>query len=250
MRPMRRAPRRCSRPARADHRLVPVADRSVHGDRSEAPEPRGPAAAVRAPAVRDRPPSRPHAAEPSAAVRRTRHAPGGATVVRGALRPGRRRPRASRCSVAAGGRGWMTRRPRPGTDRPRPLPPAPGAPHRTGQWALRVHSRGGTACAASARHAGRHGLNVYRRALASWYGPGLYGGHLGLRRAPRRRHARRGAQVAAVRHEGHPALPRPHRARPGRSTAARTSAPASSTSPPRRRAKLGFGSTGTVLTTR
>ena len=31
--------------------------------------------------------------------------------------------------------------------------------------------------AAASEHVGR--LNVFRRALASWYGPGLYGGHLG-----------------------------------------------------------------------
>lgn len=47
---------------------------------------------------------------------------------------------------------------------------------RTGRQRLRV-TFGGTAELTSARRgAGR--ANVYRRALASWYGPGLYGGHL------------------------------------------------------------------------
>jgi rare lipoprotein A len=52
-----------------------------------------------------------------------------------------------------------------------------------GAFAFRFHpSRPGSAvvrvrAAAATEHVGR--LNVYRRALASWYGPGLYGGHLG-----------------------------------------------------------------------
>ena len=41
---------------------------------------------------------------------------------------------------------------------------------RTGSWALRVRA------ATSNRLLGR--LNVYRHAYASWYGPGLFGGHL------------------------------------------------------------------------
>jgi rare lipoprotein A (peptidoglycan hydrolase) len=47
---------------------------------------------------------------------------------------------------------------------------------RTGTTRLRV-TFGGTAQLASARRAAGH-ANVYRRALASWYGPGLYGQHL------------------------------------------------------------------------
>jgi rare lipoprotein A (peptidoglycan hydrolase) len=41
---------------------------------------------------------------------------------------------------------------------------------RNGSWPLRVHA------AAANRLLGR--LNVYRHAYASWYGPGLFGGHL------------------------------------------------------------------------
>jgi rare lipoprotein A len=44
-------------------------------------------------------------------------------------------------------------------------------PRRPGSAVVRVRA------AAASEHVGR--LNVYRRALASWYGPGLYGGHLG-----------------------------------------------------------------------
>jgi rare lipoprotein A len=44
-------------------------------------------------------------------------------------------------------------------------------PRRPGSAVVRVRA------AAGGEHVGR--LNVYRRALASWYGPGLYGGHLG-----------------------------------------------------------------------
>ena len=85
---------------------------------------------------------------------------------------------------------------------------------RTGTKRVRVHF-GGTRDLSSARHlAGT--ARIYRRALASWYGPGLYGGHLGLRRHAEAGHARRGQQVAALRHEGHAALPRPHRPGPRR----------------------------------
>jgi rare lipoprotein A len=44
-------------------------------------------------------------------------------------------------------------------------------PRRPGSAVVRVRG------AAASEHVGR--LNVYRRALASWYGPGLYGGRLG-----------------------------------------------------------------------
>jgi len=56
---------------------------------------------------------------------------------------------------------------------------------RPGSWLVRVRLAGPQAAAATATPAstarpretvGR--LNVYRRAYASWYGPGLYGGHL------------------------------------------------------------------------
>ena len=44
-------------------------------------------------------------------------------------------------------------------------------PQSPGSALVRVQAGAGT------RHVGR--LNVYRHALVSWYGPGLYGGHLG-----------------------------------------------------------------------
>src|SRR3954454_13729856 len=47
---------------------------------------------------------------------------------------------------------------------------------RTASWALRVRLAGPGADTAVRQDAGR--LNVYRHAAASWYGPGLYGGHL------------------------------------------------------------------------
>jgi hypothetical protein len=47
---------------------------------------------------------------------------------------------------------------------------------RPGSHRLRVAFAGASDLRAARRLAGR--ANVYRRALASWYGPGLYGGHL------------------------------------------------------------------------
>jgi hypothetical protein len=47
---------------------------------------------------------------------------------------------------------------------------------RPGTHGLRVRFGGADGLPAARRLAGR--ANVYRRALASWYGPGLYGGHL------------------------------------------------------------------------
>jgi rare lipoprotein A len=47
---------------------------------------------------------------------------------------------------------------------------------RTGAWPLRVLFRGDAAHARAYHAVGR--LQVYRPAAASWYGPGLYGGHL------------------------------------------------------------------------
>ncbi|HSD76377.1 MAG TPA: septal ring lytic transglycosylase RlpA family protein [Solirubrobacteraceae bacterium] len=42
---------------------------------------------------------------------------------------------------------------------------------------VRVHVAGGDGLVAARKRVGR--LNVFRRALVSWYGPGLYGNHLG-----------------------------------------------------------------------
>ena len=50
------------------------------------------------------------------------------------------------------------------------------------------------------RHRGLGRLNVYRYAQASWYGPGLYGNHLGCGGTLGHSHDRRGQQVAALRH--------------------------------------------------
>ena len=47
---------------------------------------------------------------------------------------------------------------------------------RTGSPRMRVVFNGGRALTAAKRKLGR--ANVYRRAVASWYGPGLYGNHL------------------------------------------------------------------------
>jgi hypothetical protein len=94
---------------------------------------------------------------------------GRAIVVRGVLRP-RAAGRAVSLQVR-GGRGWVT------VDHARTE--STGAyhlrwtPRRTGSRSVRVHF-GGTRDLGSARRlAGR--ANVYRPALASWYGPGLYG---------------------------------------------------------------------------
>jgi hypothetical protein len=105
-------------------------------------------------------------------VRRTVMA-GQRVVVRGTLRPAGS-GRAVSLQLARTGGGWVT------VDHDR-------TDHqgryvlvwraaRTGTKRVRVHF-GGTRELSSARHlAGT--ARIYRRALASWYGPGLYGGHL------------------------------------------------------------------------
>jgi rare lipoprotein A len=105
-------------------------------------------------------------------VRRTVMA-GKRIVVRGALRPAGA-GRAVSLQLARNGGGWTT------VDHDRT--DAHGRyvlvwrSARTGTKRVRVHF-GGTRELSSARHlAGT--ARFYRRALASWYGPGLYGGHL------------------------------------------------------------------------
>jgi rare lipoprotein A (peptidoglycan hydrolase) len=107
-----------------------------------------------------------------ASVRRTVIA-GKRVVVRGALRPAGA-GRAVSLQVARSGGGWMT------VDHDR----TDGngryvlawRPAKTGTKRVRVHF-GGTRELTSTRHlAGT--ARVYRRAFASWYGPGLYGQHL------------------------------------------------------------------------
>jgi hypothetical protein len=104
-------------------------------------------------------------------VRRTVMA-GKAIVVRGKLRPAGA-GRAVSLQLARGG-GWKTVD-HDRTDRHGRYVLAWRAA-RTGTKRVRVHF-GGTRELSSAHHlAGT--AHIYRRALASWYGPGLYGGHL------------------------------------------------------------------------
>jgi peptidoglycan lytic transglycosylase len=105
-------------------------------------------------------------------VRRTVIA-GKRVVVRGVLRPAGS-GRAVSLQVRKRGGGWLT------VDHDRT--DAKGRyvlawrAAKTGTRRFRVHF-GGTRELSSARHlAGT--ARIYRRALASWYGPGLYGGHL------------------------------------------------------------------------
>jgi rare lipoprotein A len=123
----------------------------------------------------------PHAAVARAAVERARPGTGDVAIARRRLNvvAGRRALVSGRIAGAAAGRavalqrragaGWRT------IDRDRTATGGAFAfrfhPRRPGSAVVRVRG------AATSRHVGR--LNVYRRALASWYGPGLYGGHLG-----------------------------------------------------------------------
>ncbi len=105
-------------------------------------------------------------------VRRTVMA-GKAIVVRGALRPAGA-GRAVSLQLARGLGGWKTVD-HDRTDHHGRYILVWRAVH-TGSKRVRVHF-GGTRELSSARHlAGT--AHIYRRALASWYGPGLYGGHL------------------------------------------------------------------------
>src|SRR4051794_374808 len=76
-------------------------------------------------------------------------------------------------------------------------------PRRPGSAVVRVRGEAVT------RHVGR--LNVYRRALASWYGPGLYGGPPGCG-GPQAPRPPRGAGKTPPR--GAPSRPPPRRAGP------------------------------------
>jgi rare lipoprotein A len=105
-------------------------------------------------------------------VRRTVMA-GNSIVVRGALRPAGA-GRAVSLQLAKGSGGWRTVD-HDRTDRHGRYVLVWRAA-RTGTKRVRVHF-GGTRELSSSRHlAGT--ARIYRRALASWYGPGLYGGHL------------------------------------------------------------------------
>lgn len=176
-------------------------------------------------------------------VRRTVLA-GKAIVVRGALRPAGA-GRAVSLQLARGGGGWKTVD-HDRTDR-RGRYVLVWRAHRTGSKRVRVHF-GGTRELSSARHlAGT--AHIYRRALASWYGPGLYGGHLacGGRLTPgtlgvANKSLPCGTKVT-LHYRGRtvrvPVVDR------GPYVGAREFDLTAAT-----KARLGFGSTGTVLTTR
>jgi rare lipoprotein A len=105
-------------------------------------------------------------------VRRTVLA-GKRVVVRGTLRPAGS-GRAVSLQVRQSGGGWLTVDHDRTNGKGRYVLAWRAA--KTGTRRIRVHF-GGTRELGSARHqAGT--TRVYRRALASWYGPGLYGGHL------------------------------------------------------------------------
>jgi rare lipoprotein A len=105
----------------------------------------------------------------------TRHVRrGSAVLVRGSVRPGRagRTVHLQRRS----GRGWKTvGRARTGAGGGFR---ASWRPAGNGSYRLRVKFGGDSLNAAAGRTL-RKRVHVYRPALASWYGPGLYGGHLG-----------------------------------------------------------------------
>jgi rare lipoprotein A len=113
------------------------------------------------------------AARISAATRRLDVLAGHRAVVRGALRPG---GAGRRVVLQARLRGHYRTIARDRTD-------ARGRyllrvwRHRTGSMRVRVRFLGDADNLSVTRRVGR--LEVYRVAVASWYGPGLYGGHLG-----------------------------------------------------------------------
>jgi hypothetical protein len=127
----------------------------------------GDAAAQETPASGDRPDAT--AARVSAHTRQHVRR-GGVVLVKGAVRPA-----ASGRTVhvqISRGRGWHTvdraRTGRGGRYR------AAWRQHTAGRYAVRVVLRGGGATASASSRAGGR-LNVYRPAHASWYGPGFYG---------------------------------------------------------------------------
>jgi rare lipoprotein A len=176
-------------------------------------------------------------------VRRTVIA-GKRIVVRGVLRPAGA-GRAVSLQLARSGGGWVTVD-HDRTDR-RGRYVLVWRAAKTGTKRVRVHF-GGTRELSSARHlAGT--ARIYRRALASWYGPGLYGGHLACG-------GRLSAGTLGVAHKTLPCGTKVTLHYQGRTVrvpvvdrgpyvGAREFDLTAAT-----KAKLGFGSTGTVLTTR
>jgi hypothetical protein len=176
-------------------------------------------------------------------VRRTIMA-GKAIVVRGKLRPAGA-GRAVSLQLAKGRGGWKTVD-HDRTDRHGRYVLAWRA-GRTGTKRVRVHFGGTRELSSARRHAGT--ARIYRRALASWYGPGLYGGHLacGGRLTPgtlgvANKTLPCGTKVT-LRYRGRmvrvPVVDR------GPYVGAREYDLTAAT-----KARLGFGGTGTVLTTR
>jgi rare lipoprotein A len=168
---------------------------------------------------------------------------GRSVVVRGRLSPARR---GNTVALQLRGRGgWTT------VDRSRTT--AAGTyrlswrPRRAGTRSLRVHFAGTKNVRPDRRVVGR--ANVYRRAVASWYGPGLYGNKLGCG-------GRLSPGTVGVAHKSMPCGTRLTLRYRGRSVRTRvidrgpyvggrefdlTAAT---------KARLGFGSTGVVLSTR
>ena len=110
----------------------------------------------------------------SVQARRLHVLAGNRTTVRGRVRPGVRGLPVA-LQARRGGR-WVTARPRPHPRRG-PLPAARPRPLAPSARASACGFAAAPACAAAAAPLGR--LNVYRATSASWYGPGLYGNHLG-----------------------------------------------------------------------
>jgi rare lipoprotein A len=176
-------------------------------------------------------------------VRRTVIA-GRRVVVRGRLTPAGKRTVVS-LQVARRGGGWLT------VDHDRTSSSGryvlAWRAAKTGTRRVRVHFGGTRELSSTRRLAGT--TRVYRRALASWYGPGLYGGHLacGGTLTPgtlgvANKSLPCGTKVT-LHYRGRtvrvPVIDR------GPYVGAREFDLTAAT-----RAKLGFGSTGTVLTTR
>ena len=147
--------------------------------------------------------ARPAAGDVAIARRRLNVVSGRRALVSGARqRRAPCRPGASPCSAARAAAGT------------RSTATAPGRAARS-RFDFRPRDAGSARCASAPaprrEHVGR--LNVFRRAVASWYGPGLYGGRLGCGGHADAGHPRRREQDAALRHEGDAAPRRAHRAR-------------------------------------
>jgi rare lipoprotein A len=223
--------------------MVPVA--AAGAATAQAPAPPAPAAVPAGPAAATPPAAQAAKAHARMSIRSVRRnvSAGRRELVRGALHPGR----AGRTVTLEARRGHAWHR----VDRDRTS--AGGAfrlrftPRQAGSWKLRVRFRG-DATTRPARRALGH-VNVYRPALASWYGPGLYGSQLacGGRLAPgtlgvAHKSLPCGARVT-LRYHGHSVRVRV--VDRGPYVGAREFDLTAAT-----RQRLHFGSTGTVLTTR